>query len=178
MPRRAAILKAIVVTAALCLVLSGCRSQAAAPPGFDQPATPDIAATVQAALRSMEDRQPSTPPASIHPTPLAVQPAAPTTVPTLAPSRMSQIEPTQTPTLEPIGSAAMPSVSPNPPPMAPTTPPVDAAAPTTEIPTPTPIGADLRPAAAMFAGTFMDGNEHRLEDTVGTPTLLMFWAPW
>ncbi len=39
-------------------------------------------------------------------------------------------------------------------------------------------GVALRPPAPMFAGTFMDGNDYRLEDTVGTPTLLMFWAPW
>lgn len=91
---------------------------------------------------------------------------------------MSQVEPTQTPTLEPIGMTDTPSVSPNPPPTIPTTPLVDTAAPTAGIPTPTPVGADLRPAAPMFAGTFMDGNEHRLADTVGTPTLLMCWAPW
>ena len=35
-----------------------------------------------------------------------------------------------------------------------------------------------RPPAPMFARTFMDGNDYQLEDTVGTPTLLMFWAPW
>jgi len=39
-------------------------------------------------------------------------------------------------------------------------------------------GAAQRPPAPMFAGTFMDGNDYQLEDTVGTPTLLMFWAPW
>ena len=39
-------------------------------------------------------------------------------------------------------------------------------------------GAAQRPPAPMFAGTFMDGNDYQLEDTVGTATLLMFWAPW
>lgn len=39
-------------------------------------------------------------------------------------------------------------------------------------------GSAQRLPAPMFAGTFMDGNDYRLEDTVGTPTLLMFWAPW
>ena len=43
---------------------------------------------------------------------------------------------------------------------------------------PTPDGADQRPPAPTFAGALLDGNEYRLADTLGTPTLLMFWAPW
>ena len=55
--------------------------------------------------------------------------------------------------------------------------PTGAASPV-EIPTPALGGAGPRLPAPMFTGALLDGNEYRLADTLGTPTLLMFWAPW
>ncbi len=63
MPRRTAIIIAGAVVVALCLAISGCRLQTddAADDG-DHLATPNIEATVQAALRSLAERQPGPPP--------------------------------------------------------------------------------------------------------------------
>ena len=177
MPRRTAIIIAGAVVVALCLAISGCRLQTddAADDG-DHLATPNIEATVQAALRSLAERQPEATADSASPTSEAAQPAVPAAVPTVAYSPSPPADPTQTsnPRLA-ATTTAIPTPSHLARPTVEITPTAKMVRPTAEFPTPTPDGADQRTPAPMFAGTFIDGNEYRL---VGTPTLLMFWAPW
>ncbi len=180
MPRRTALIMAAAVVVALCLTISGCRLQTDdAANGGAQPDSPNIEATVAVALRSLEERKPEATAESAGPTSVAAQPDAPAAVPTNAPSPSPPPDPTQAsnPRLA-ATTAAILTPSPTAPPTVEITPTAEMVRTTAESPTPTPAGADQRAPAPMFAGTFMDGNDYRLEDTVGTPTLLMFWAPW
>ena len=181
MSGRTATIGAITVVVALFLVLSGCRLQPDDPADDDaQPDAPNIEATVQSALRSLEERQPSTPTDSADATPLRTPSVGPTATPIVAfayfaaePERNGTPTPPSVSPMVPIPTASSSTL-----PAATITPTSTTVAATVDIPTATPDGADQRPPAPMFAGAFMDGNEHQLADTVGTPTLLMFWAPW
>ena len=176
MSGRSAIPTAVAMAVLICLLLSGCRPQTDHPNADgDQLATPNIEATVQAALSSLEESRPSISADSVESTPLPQRRAAPTAVLTVAPPPGLSMDPTPTPPPRPVSATA---AAPNLPPTQVIEPTATLAASAQAIPTATPDGADKRPPAPMFAGTFMDGNDYRLEDTVGTPTLLMFWAPW
>ena len=48
----------------------------------------------------------------------------------------------------------------------------------TPRPAPTPATAKQREPAIGFQAVTLDGSEIRLDDTLGSPTLLAFWAPW
>ena len=48
----------------------------------------------------------------------------------------------------------------------------------TPRPAPTPAGEGARQPAENFRARLLDGSELELSDTLGTPTLLAFWAPW
>lgn len=165
MSRDSATFAALSAVVCLFLVLAACQLQTQdSSAEHPQPGSPDIEATVRAALRSLEEKPP-TPVADIgQSTPVTAPVAAPAAAPAVAPLAAAPPDPTHTAPPLVVTPAAISTSPPSPPP------------PTTA--TPTPPGAELRPPAPMFAGTFMDGNDYRLEDTVGTPTLLVFWAPW
>ena len=48
----------------------------------------------------------------------------------------------------------------------------------TPRPAPTRLGDGERQAAPAFQAVTLDGSAVYLEDLLGTPTLLAFWAPW
>ena len=48
----------------------------------------------------------------------------------------------------------------------------------TPRPAPTEAVAEERQAGPLFQAVLLDGNKFDLADTLGTPTLLTFWAPW
>ncbi len=48
----------------------------------------------------------------------------------------------------------------------------------TRRPAPTEAVAEERQAGPPFQAVLLDGNQFDLADTLGTPTLLTFWAPW
>ena len=48
----------------------------------------------------------------------------------------------------------------------------------TPRPAPTQAGDGELVAAIPFRAELLDGTEIALSDTLGTPTLLAFWAPW
>ena len=59
------------------------------------------------------------------------------------------------------------------------TPPTYTPKPTyTPRPAPTEAVAEERQAGPLFEAVLLDGNKFDLADTLGTPTLLTFWAPW
>ena len=177
MARYCSVIVTLAVAVALCLGFVGCRTQADDPGAHNaQSDPPNIEATVQAAMRSLEERQPATPAEGTNSASVSAPSAA---TPAGAPSRRSSPGTHQTPVGATAALTALePTGSPVPPPTVPLTTRADAVASTEQVPTPTPDGADLRPPAPMFAGAIMDGSQYRLEDTVGSPTLLMFWAPW
>lgn len=181
MLKRVAIIAACALVVGLGLTIASCGFQTDGPAGDRaQPDAPDIEATVQTALRSLESTQPSIVAESADPTPVHAQRAVPASVPTIgtAPPHL----PADSTTTPIPRQAAPPTVMPDPSPALPPTveivPTADLVRSPEPLPSPTPDGADLRLPAPMFAGTFLDGNEYRLEDTMGSPTLLMFWAPW
>ena len=83
----------------------------------------------------------------------------------------------QEPTLPPAATATTaPEVLPTDTPPAPIHTP---ARPTyTPRPAPTRLGEGERQSAPAFQAVTLDGTSVYLEDTLGTPTLLAFWAPW
>ena len=90
--------------------------------------------------------------------PAAAQPAAPT-----QPSQPA------TPT-----NTAVPATDPPPPPTYTPRP-----LPTyTPRPAPAPAGGGERSEGIPFQAQTLDGSVFNLADTYGTPTLLVFWAPW
>lgn len=96
-----------------------------------------------------------------------IQPDYAATVNALAPSR---VLPTLTPTSNPTASP-QPTYTPRPRP--------------TYTPRPLPnqnqgggITAAERSPGLFFQATLVDGQEFDMEDTLGTPTLLAFWAHW
>ncbi len=177
------VLKVVIVTAlaalaVLTLTLSACGQTTGDPSeNGAQAATPNIGATVQAALRSLENTQLPTVAQSADPTTAPVQPATPATVPNAVSSSSPPSDATHTPTPR-LAATATAMSSPTSPPTVEVTPTAEIVRSTAVLPTATPEGAGQRAPAPMFAGTFMDGNDYQLDDTVGTPTLLMFWAPW
>ena len=48
----------------------------------------------------------------------------------------------------------------------------------TPRPAPTEAVAEERQAGPLFQAVLLDGNKFDLANTLGTPTLLTFWAPW
>ena len=48
----------------------------------------------------------------------------------------------------------------------------------TPRPAPTKATAVERQDGPLFQAVLLDGNKFDLADTLGTPTLLTFWAPW
>ncbi len=88
-------------------------------------------------------------------------------------------EPTEPPT---------PTAMPTPDPSTAMSPPTDAPAPTATLrptytprPLPAPAGSSEsgeREQSIPFQARLLDGADLLLADTIGTPTLLAFWAPW
>ena len=147
------------LTAGLLLLAGiGCTTPATAPmPTLDAGvAPPDYAATVNALAPSRIlptlTPTPSPPPPTDTPQPTATATAtlAPTSTPTPSP------QPTYTPRLRP-----------------------------TYTPRPLPnqnqsggVMAAERSPGLFFEAILLDGSKFSMEDTLGTPTLLAFWAPW
>lgn len=48
----------------------------------------------------------------------------------------------------------------------------------TPRPAPVPAGEGVRSESFRFEAQTLDGSVFKLADTYGTPTLLVFWAPW
>lgn len=105
---------------------------------------------------------------------------------------VNALAPTWDPTATPLPTAAAPPTETATPPSA-TPQPTDTAAPTpqpTYTPRPRPtytphplpdagIAAAERAPGLFFEGILLDGSEFNMEEaTLGTPTLLAFWAPW
>lgn len=145
-----------VAVGILLLAGAGCTTPAPAPmPTLDAGVVqPDYAATVDALAPSRVlptlTPTPSPPPPTDTPLPTATATLAPT--PTLTPSP----QPTYTPRLRP-----------------------------TYTPRPLPnqnqgggVMAAERSPGLFFQATLLDGSRFSMEDTLGTPTLLAFWAPW
>ena len=106
------------------------------------------------------------------------------TVDALAPTWEPTATPLPTATAPPTETATPPTAQPQ---------PTDTASPTplpTYTPRPRPtytphplpddgIAAAERAPGLFFEGTLLDGSEFNMEEaTLGTPTLLAFWAPW
>jgi hypothetical protein len=95
-------------------------------------------------------------------------------------------DPAQRPESQPVITVAAtdPSASPTdtPVPAAETpTPPTYTPRPLptyTPRPVPLPAGETERSQAVPFQAQTLDGSVLTLSDTLGTPTLLAFWAPW
>ena len=113
--------------------------------------------------------------------PAVGQPDYAATVNALAPTW----DPTETPTPLPTATAS-PTATPTPPPTAapaPTSQPTYTPRPRpTYTPRPLPdagVAAAQRTPAVFFQAILLDGSEFNMEQaTLGTPTLLAFWAPW
>lgn len=118
-----------------------------------------------------------------------IQPDYAATVNALAPSR---VLPTLTPTPSPLPPTDTPEPTATPAP-TPTSNPTASPLPTytprprpTYTPRPLPnqnqggggITAAERSPGLFFQATLVDGSEFDMEDTLGTPTLLAFWAHW
>ena len=96
----------------------------------------------------------------------------------------------QDPTLPPAATATMAAATPadgdtassSDTPAAPVFTPMPTLAPArptyTPRPAPTRLGDGERQAAPAFQAVTLDGSAVYLEDLLGTPTLLAFWAPW
>ena len=90
----------------------------------------------------------------------------------------------QDPTLPPAATATMAAATPADgdtasSPDTPAAPVFTPARPTyTPRPAPTRLGDGERQAAPAFQAVTLDGSAVYLEDLLGTPTLLAFWAPW
>lgn len=134
-------------------------------PATERAATPDIEGTIAAALRTVAAKQPPT----LAPTTLPRGGPAPTMQPQLTPD--SEKKPRLAATLIPTGGEVT-QIAPG----------VWVIADPTATPAPTPRPAlsvgDTLPEAPLFAGQLLDGSEYYLADSIGTPTLLVFWAPW
>ena len=96
----------------------------------------------------------------------------PTQHPTEPPPSATALAATEIP---PTGTAtaATPPTTPPPPTYTPRPRPTY-----TPRPAPTPAGEGARQPAENFRARLLDGSELELSDTLGTPTLLAFWAPW
>ncbi len=188
-------------TAAIGFVLSslvmagiGCLSFGAGPSDG-----PDFQATVAAALQSAEDESgsaadksggggselaatPSQPAGSATAPPTAMGPigreqssSSPAATATPSPNAAPDQTAYPTPTSQPKPSSDVSaSVAPT---MTATVPPPSPAVPTATA-QPAPNAGDGRPPPITFAGTLMDGTSFDLNDAVGKPALLVFWAPW
>ena len=126
-----------------------------------------------------------------------IQPDYAATVNALAPSR---VLPTLTPTPSPVPptDTPAPTATPAPTPTSrptPTSSPIPTASPQptytprprpTYTPRPLPnqnqggggVMAAERSPGLFFQATLLDGSKFDMQDTLGTPTLLAFWAPW
>ena len=83
----------------------------------------------------------------------------------------------QEPTLPPAATATAILPTDTPAPTA-TSAPTPARPTYTPRPAPTRLGDGERTPAPSFQALTLDGSAVYLEDTLGTPTLLAFWAPW
>ncbi len=182
-----------VVVALLFLGSVGCW-----PLSNDPSEAPNVDATITAALLALEanrqgadsiaDGDASVPaaaltdPSLVAPTPSAF--SIPTDIPSPSPTYA------QTATAFPPGGqsqADRPTQSPAPDSSPPTQAPSMPGAAATALPQPsyTPTltaqpaddAGEQRPSI-LFAGQLLDGSAFDLNNTIGTPTLLVFWAPW
>ncbi len=141
-------------------------------PTNEQAPTPDLQATIDAAVRTLEASQTPAPieaapyPSTTTPDVQSIQSTLDAMVSTIAAS------PTTTPAPQPTATAQTTGAVPAQPEPTAIRPP----SPTSIVvaaPTPSP-----RPEAPLFSGQLLDGTEFHLEETLGKPVLLMFWAPW
>ena len=96
------------------------------------------------------------------------------TVQLLLPTAEPTEPPTPTATLTPQSPTDTPS-----PTYTPRATPTEAPRPTyTPRPAPTQVGSGEREPSIPFQARLLDGADLALPDTVGSPTLLAFWAPW
>ena len=163
-----------IIVAALLLFSLSCLF-GTSEPATEEQAKPDFQGTVAAALRQAEARQPSTLVAT--PTLLPTYTRAPqvTSAYTPDPSPYAPPEPTFAAVLQPTATSFLPVQTVPTPTAIATAKPADTPTP---LPTPTPFGADERTEAPLFVSKLLDGSAYDLADTKGSPTLLVFWAPW
>lgn len=119
------------------------------------PATPDIQSTIDAA---------------VHHAKQSAQGSTPTPTPDVQ-STIQSLVPTVDAMVRALSGAPVPTATPS----LPLSPSPTATAPPPLSSAPTPIP---RPVAPLFSGQTVDGREFNVADTAGTPTLLVFWAPW
>ena len=161
------------------VLLVGCAAPA------DGPAPPDYQSTVQVLLPTAE---PTAPPKAAEPT-APPTPAARATEPTAPPTPAAKAAgPTAPPS--PAARATEPAAPPTPaaratePPTSTNTPPPTATQRPTYTPHPVPqadsTAADTRgrETSIPFEARLLDGTDLAFADTIGSPTLLAFWAPW
>ena len=153
----------LATTGILLLVGVGCATPAPGGGGLDSGyIQPDYAATVNALALSR-----ALP--TLTPTPSPLPPTdTPAPTATLAPTPTASPTPTSSPTAT---TAPQPTYTPRPRP--------------TYTPRPLPnqnqgggITAAERSPGLFFRATLVDGSEFDMEETLGTPTLLAFWAHW
>ncbi len=156
------------------LVLAG----AACLPFSEAPSDePDFQATIAAALQSAEERRRSDADQFISSGPeLEANPPKPTGIPPTLPTVVAFIDtPQPSPSLA-VTATASPNDAQNHPSNSTQTLPT--ISPTNESTAQLAADAGEERPPIMFAGKLIDGSSFDLNDAMGTPTLLVFWAPW